>query len=349
MRKLRPYGSVRGRGSIHDGKGPAYSTEKKAVEEDKLKRFKPKKEIDYIRREIINELVVYYDSMVGKNTHESFDHFLRISILYEQLDKLEEQGLTKYLANQKDIREILIPNQSETHRNKLVYKLLATENTGSENETEIIKEIKDMIYKSYNFEALIDMLNAKLEFPIVKPPCQELLDLYNGYRSNFDSLTNNDDPPSSLVEKVVVKLTDSFFEHMQEIQKENTNQSLRVFNDYAKRIIASHIEDEIERYFAQEHNELLAVHSINNLTLLRNYENGEIGNEYFINKKKRIQQFLKEGTVIPYSTLLVFLDLYSDIESISTAEKWQWLPRSRDKYFNELVEQITTFFKDENV
>src|SRR5690606_26396130 len=122
--------------------------EKKAVEEDKLKRFKSKKEIDYIRREIINELVVYYDSIVGKNTHESFDHFLRISILYEQLDKLEEQGLTKYLANQKDIREILIPNQSETHRNKLVYKLLATEDTGSENETEIIEEIKDMIYKS---------------------------------------------------------------------------------------------------------------------------------------------------------------------------------------------------------
>ncbi|OAB38900.1 DUF262 domain-containing protein [Paenibacillus glacialis] len=113
-------------------------------------------------------------------------------------------------------------------------------------------------------------------------------------------------------------------------------------SDLNSEILQSIYISEVDNYFLHEHTELLKDNSLRNLSLLRSKENRILANN-FIEKKEKVNEFLSRGTAIPYSTLLVFTDRYFEIDAVFSGERLQWLPSSRDKYFDDIVNNIHKF------
>ncbi len=299
--------------------------------DEELKQYKSFEEIYFIRKEIIEELDAYYESIDSSDSNAK--KVRRISFLFEQLDRIEIKGFDEYISKQNDLKEIIIPKNSEKHRKVLLDKLI---------QSTVHSNIEKLIEKSNNIEDIYLEINKILRFGIkLLKGDSEILNIYNefkSYKNNYPD-TQIEYKLSELVRRIEFQIIESFFKML----KENITNSYR--NDI-REVLLSIFQSEIDEYYVEQHNKVMNDDSIKNLTLLRSKENRAIANEY-IKKKQKIHKFLKEGTVIPYSTLLVFFDAYSNIDSIASGEKWQWLPKSRDKYFEDLVKEIDVFFNDE--
>jgi hypothetical protein len=113
-------------------------------------------------------------------------------------------------------------------------------------------------------------------------------------------------------------------------------------SDMNSEILRSIYISEVDHYFLNDHTDLLNDDSIRNLTLLRSKENRILANN-FIEKKEKVNEFLSRGTAIPYTTLLVFTDRYFNLDAVFSGERLQWLPSSRDKYFDDIVNNIHNY------
>lgn len=296
-----------------------------------LKKFKSVEEVRVIRKEIIKELNTYYEEKESSNNANQIN---RISLLFKQLENIESQNFEFYLNEEIDLRKVLIPENSEKHKKVLVSKII---------KVGIYSTLEEVIMRSNNFEDMYNKVNKSLQFGIkLAKENQELEESYNAFRDYKNSLQRIEEQDeyyiSKIVKKIELQVVDGFFRLLKEEKRS-------IYKENIRNLILDIYNSEIDEYFKEKHNKLVDDQSIKNLTLLRGEENRKIANEY-IKKKEEIYKCLKRGTVIPYSTLLVFFDAYSNIDSINAGEKWQWLPRSRDKYFEDLMESIEEFFDD---
>ena len=119
-------------------------------------------------------------------------------------------------------------------------------------------------------------------------------------------------------------------------------EELKLIFDICKRTISSNID----KYFEEDFSKQLADNTMGNQTLLTGGTGGEsqnqvVGNKSYKLKKEDVRKFLREGKFVPLGTLMVFSDTYNDSAYTSNF----WLPDSRLRYLDSLIDSLTKFLK----
>ena len=68
-------------------------------------------------------------------------------------------------------------------------------------------------------------------------------------------------------------------------------------------------------------------------------QNQKVGNESYKLKKQDVHDFIKQGQFVPLGTMMVFSDMYN--ESANAANFW--LPDSRKRYLNDMIDTLDEF------
>jgi len=319
-----------------------FEAEKKKIE-DKLRKLNDRKKVFIIRKEIIGNLMEYYDNEEGQDKYLNHKKSnLNESNKYE-LEKLDKMKLVFNLMNhiekldeskENDIWEKIIEEEVIDKRKKEVLKIMCENNSKYKSIDELFYDItknKDKVNVfAENIEEMFGLEELKLYI--------DLIEVYIGFASEGDSeIEQSYDTANNKVLKII------------EIIEKAVIEKFKIKNTEKNRIILKEIyTNEVDEYFEgkpnskSDYNLLLMDNSLRNLALLRNVENREIANEY-IGKKEKIHKYINKGTIIPYSTLLVFTDRYIDLRKENNGERWQWLPSSRDKYFQDVLNTINKF------
>ncbi|WHE87568.1 DUF262 domain-containing protein [Lachnoanaerobaculum gingivalis] len=292
-------------------------TKKNDEKKEKEKNLKKKEEeltkvreiLPIMRKEIIKSLVEYYEEYgeEGKKEQEIMNKINLINRLFDVLDNSK--------------------NLEDNYRDDDLIKKLLSRHTKNILE-EFIQKIR---YIDIDKEEFIEIVKADFK---------------------FENNLNLDNLKRLYEELEQVKIYSDDEKYQIYTQKENIYEKVKKeLNDLYREYTLSKWENkkeiftgEIEDYFKNAHNDYLSSNKICNLSLLRQKENKDIAREY-LKKKEKISEFISSGTVIPYSTLLVFTDKYMDIRKINNGERWQWLWSSRTKYFNDILDNLMNFFK----
>ncbi|MBS5317938.1 MAG: DUF262 domain-containing protein [Clostridiales bacterium] len=306
-----------------------------------------------MRKEIIKSLITYFDNidneMVEQHHEENpnINYQKKIDGDYSQtIKEIDKKNRIKLIGKLIDDVEQMNYPQVDCEWSKLIEESIVVQY--KEEILKLIIKRQDTYYKSIEnmFEALqegsisIDQLIDKLE----KTFSLEELHLYKKIffiiqPSQSQNEDRNDKSPDSQEEGTTLNV-------LKEIIKDAAIKKFKTTKMLENQDILREIyKKEINKYFDEEHNRLFQDNSVKNLALLRSVENRAIGNQ-FLRKKEVIHSYLSEGTVIPYSTLLIFTDYYFNLSDINNGERWQWLPSSREKYFNEMVNSIYQFMEE---
>lgn len=135
----------------------------------------------------------------------------------------------------------------------------------------------------------------------------------------------------------------------------NTKKAEDIFHDQenkkiillALKVNKATYESKIDDFFKNEFPGLLKDNSLGNMTLLTgnkketesSSQNQKVSNKTYREKKDMVYTFFKEGQFVPIGTLLVFTDIYTKEQYISD----YWLPNSRLKYLNDMIDTISSF------
>ncbi len=110
------------------------------------------------------------------------------------------------------------------------------------------------------------------------------------------------------------------------------------------------LNSKIDKYFDDDFAKQLSDNSMGNQTLLTGgngeeteNQNQKVSNKSYKLKKKDVREFLKKGQFVPLGTLMVFSDAYNDDAYTSNF----WLPDSRLRYINNIIDTLGTFFGEE--
>lgn len=282
-----------------------------------------------IRKQIINELANFYDKK-DKNMKVVYKAERKIDDIYTVRDYIY---IIENIDNLDNKCENKKPNYEEYIVDKVVFKLII----------DVLKDYDESI-PLQNIGLLLNEINETND--IFKLSDIQMSEFCKGINEEFkeeleiDMETKSIEkiPPIHIEKKRLLQVIAGFVNNL---LKNDLKYFLRNKDNLKK-----YYEKEVEDYFKNKHNSILIENNISNLTLLRAEENRKVANE-FIGKKEMISLFLTKGTVIPYSTLLVFTDRYMDLRKVENGDRWQWLPSSREKYLDDIVNTIYEFLKVE--
>ena len=123
----------------------------------------------------------------------------------------------------------------------------------------------------------------------------------------------------------------------EEIDPDTWKKLFSVFDIYRRTLIRK-----IDEFFNKEFAKLLEDNSMGNMTLLTGgAQNQIVSNKSYKLKKEHIRKFMKEGQFVPLGTLMVFSDTYNDSAYTSNF----WLPDSRKRYLDDLIDTVRKFLE----
>lgn len=287
-----------------------------------------------IRKMIIENLNEYIDSNAEENEKP---YKKRVNMIYKLIGFLE-----KLYQPDKEIiwKEVIDQDFIKEHKDEIIKEMLAErghdlgEFDSSISELfgldDTDKKIKDEKILAIQNMLGLDELSLYLDYMLTSNNYYvNLMKKYQQkYNNNGDNANNLKELRFCLEKAAICKFTES---------KSEIN----------TKIIKKIYEKEVDNYFENYYSKDLLDNYLGNLALLRSKENRCISNS-FIEKKEKINKFISEGTSIPYSTLLVFTDRYYGLSKVYNGERIQWLPSSRERYFDDVVTNIYNFCFEEN-